>query len=405
MTKRSIKRDGITDLFRQFAGQVNTITIPRPYIDLCGGDHLSALLLSQILYWSDRTEDADGWFSKSYTEWHDELAMTQYQITRAINGDKRSKNSTRLKDLGVESALKPSRHHSGAPTLHYRVDLEILKAAVMKFFDIPVINNVHNDVINNVHNPALSTMSITDYQQCSQSYTEITTETTREDNTNTFSPGGETGSAAVSDSHSIPDVEQVQSPPSEEVELKSTSQIVLDETPPPIEQEEPDYEKQKADALKLRRIDLENGVFAAIGIQKESAVSSLWGQVGKVVKWLMSMDVQRYEFEWFAESIRKSRNLPDTKPLYITNFLDGTNQSRFKQELDKQRKSIAELEEKQERDRSRRAAQLQPVTQAPRTVQDLTHEQVLEMIAKRRVEREAEKVAERRAHRVMEFEV
>lgn len=170
MNKRTPCRDSITDLFKKFGGQGNTLVIPRPYIELCKGDHLAALLLSQILYWSDRTDDENGWFSKSYEEWYDELAMTEYQVRRAIKGDKRAKKPTPgLAALGVEVLLKPSRFHAGAPTLHYRVDLDKLQSAVL---DI-----VQNGVLDNVQNRK-STMFRTDTEQSQGSYTETTTEIT-----------------------------------------------------------------------------------------------------------------------------------------------------------------------------------------------------------------------------------
>lgn len=168
MTAKNPTRDLVTDLFRRFAGQVNNLTIPRPYIDLCGGDHLGALLLSQILYWSDRTNDANGWFAKSYEEWHEELAMTEYQVKRAINGDKRNKHTQKaLKDFGVETKLKPSNFHNGAATLHYRVNIAKLQEAVIDF--------VQNAVLNNVQN-APPTLSKTPPQQSSELYTETTSE-------------------------------------------------------------------------------------------------------------------------------------------------------------------------------------------------------------------------------------
>jgi hypothetical protein len=170
MTKKSVTRDHVTELFRRFAGQINTLTIPRPFIDLCNGDHLAALLLSQILYWSDRTDDTNGWFAKSYDEWHAELAMSEYQVKRAINGDKRAKTKVpALKDFGVETKLKPSNFHSGAATLHYRVNVSKLQDAVINF--------VQNAVLDNVQN-APQTLSETPPQQSSELYTETTSEPT-----------------------------------------------------------------------------------------------------------------------------------------------------------------------------------------------------------------------------------
>ena len=69
-------------LIERFAGQANVLTIPRLFIDWTG-DHISALLLSQIIYWSSRTTAADGWFYKSAKEWQDELGISDYQLARA----------------------------------------------------------------------------------------------------------------------------------------------------------------------------------------------------------------------------------------------------------------------------------------------------------------------------------
>jgi hypothetical protein len=146
-------RDKITALFKGFAGQGRTLVIPRPYIDFCKGDHLAALLLSQILFWSERTDNPDGWFTKSYKEWDEELGLTQYQVKRAMNGDKRAKKGhPGLIALGVECELRRSSHHKGAATLHYRINESKLRDAILDFMGITVINNVHNGDINIVHN-------------------------------------------------------------------------------------------------------------------------------------------------------------------------------------------------------------------------------------------------------------
>ena len=78
-------------LIERFAGQANVLTIPRLFIDWTG-DHISALLLSQIIYWSSRTKDADGWFYKSAKDWEDELRISDYQLARATK---------KLRDAGV----------------------------------------------------------------------------------------------------------------------------------------------------------------------------------------------------------------------------------------------------------------------------------------------------------------
>lgn len=164
-------RDEITALFVTFAGQSGTLVIPRPYIDFCGGDHLAALLLSQILYWAERAKAESEWFSKSYDEWYDELRMTRYQVNRAINGDKRSKGFLGLKAVGIETKLKPSVHHKGAATIHYRVNFEKLREAVLNFVE---------DGISTMFKTASSTMLNTGLQQSREPLAENTTETIKE---------------------------------------------------------------------------------------------------------------------------------------------------------------------------------------------------------------------------------
>lgn len=148
-------RDDVLNLIRQFAGQQNTLVIPRPFITLCGGDHLAALLLNQILYWSDRTDDADGWFAKSAVEWHDELAMSTYQVTRAIKV---------LLKIGVETSKRRSRYHGMAPTLHYRINWDQFSKCIFE----------------KLENPDLRETAKSDFQETRKSYTEITTETIKE---------------------------------------------------------------------------------------------------------------------------------------------------------------------------------------------------------------------------------
>lgn len=143
-------RQAIAQLLISFSGQQNTLTIPRPYITLCDGDILAALLLSQCIYWTDRTKDAEGWFAKSYVEWQDELGMTQYQVSRAAKA---------LQPLGLETKLKK---FNGAPTVHYRINMDEFSKSIVKFLD----------------NPGLSSLSTIHDQETSQSLTEPTTENT-----------------------------------------------------------------------------------------------------------------------------------------------------------------------------------------------------------------------------------
>lgn len=184
-------RDSVTQLFTSFAGQAKTLVIPRPYIDFCRGDILAALLLSQILYWSERTDEESGWFAKSYEDWQAEIGMTEYQIKRAIKGDKRRKNDGfSLSAVGVETELRQSKFYNGAATVHYRVNNDKLRAAVLAF--LGVLNIVQNEgkADPNIVQNAIPTLSRTGPEQCSERSTETTTEITSENKNIADPPDG-----------------------------------------------------------------------------------------------------------------------------------------------------------------------------------------------------------------------
>lgn len=159
-------RDYAAQLFSAFGGQQGVLVIQRPYLTLCNNDHRAALLLSQCVYWSDRTTNPDGWFAKSYVEWADELGLTEYEVRRAAKA---------LSEIGLETKLKK---FNGAPVVHYRIEKVKFSESILKKLQNPFSTNQSID-------PVVS----------SESLTEITTETTTE--TQDLAPSG-----APTDSHS-----------------------------------------------------------------------------------------------------------------------------------------------------------------------------------------------------------
>lgn len=146
-------RAWITDLLANFSGQENTLIIPRTYIDITGNIE-DALLLSQIVYWTDRTKMDDGWFAKSYAEWQDEIALSKYQVMAATK---------RLAVAGVETMV---RKFNGAPTVHYRLRKSDFALWIVKKLDERKSRNLTNDS-----------------EETSQSSTETTSEITADKNT------------------------------------------------------------------------------------------------------------------------------------------------------------------------------------------------------------------------------
>lgn len=102
----------VYDIISQFSGQNNVITINTVYVDFTGSVE-SALLLSQIIYWTDRTTREDGFFYKTDDEWHKEIKISKYSIRKARK---------KLESMGfLETKIKKA---NGSPTVHYRLDKE-----------------------------------------------------------------------------------------------------------------------------------------------------------------------------------------------------------------------------------------------------------------------------------------
>src|SRR5262245_12804084 len=79
----------------------------------------AALMLSQALYWSNRTTNPDGWFHKTAEEWEEEIGLSRHEQDCA---------RAKLRKTGFwEEARK------GAPaTMHFRVDSKALEEKLME---------------------------------------------------------------------------------------------------------------------------------------------------------------------------------------------------------------------------------------------------------------------------------
>ena len=143
------KQQDVFNTVKALVGQANILTIPRVFIDYTG-DMNSALLLSQLLYWYDRTANQEHVVYKTYGEWEAELGLTKYQTTRAANI---------LKDKGIlETFVKKA---DGSPTVHYKLNVEAFTG----------------QFVQHIHFGKLRNLTI-ESKETSLSITETTTETT-----------------------------------------------------------------------------------------------------------------------------------------------------------------------------------------------------------------------------------
>jgi hypothetical protein len=141
----------IRELLKQMSGQDNTFTIPRVYVKYTG-DLTTAVLLNQIVFYSDKSKRKDGFFYKTYKEWEEEVCLTERQVRHSIK---------KLKDKGIiETQLKKA---NGSPTVHYKLLFDKFAESILTFCQNPTLQNVRIQS-----------------DDMSESLTEITTETTTE---------------------------------------------------------------------------------------------------------------------------------------------------------------------------------------------------------------------------------
>jgi len=114
-------RAEIFALIKSFAGQANILTIPRLFIEYTGGIN-NSILLSQLIYWSDKTSRLDRFIFKTYSEWQREIGLNEYAVRKAAN---------HLKQMGIleTKVLKAN----GNPTLHYRLIFPIFSTSFLNY--------------------------------------------------------------------------------------------------------------------------------------------------------------------------------------------------------------------------------------------------------------------------------
>lgn len=126
-------QQSIKEIISQFSGQANIITVPKIFVEALG-DYDQAILLNQLIFWSDKSKRKDGYFYKSYPEWEEELYLSKYKVRKAI----KVLTSLKLVETKLERA-------NGSPTLHYKVDMEELSLWIVKKLNYGKLRNLTMD--------------------------------------------------------------------------------------------------------------------------------------------------------------------------------------------------------------------------------------------------------------------
>jgi len=112
----------INDLVERVTQSKNLLMTTPLLVEFFDGDHNAAIFMNQVLYWSDRTKDPEGWFYKTNQNWFEELALSDYQVRRVIYGDKRVQNPKQnLSDVGLETQVRMAPN--GRNATFYRLDI------------------------------------------------------------------------------------------------------------------------------------------------------------------------------------------------------------------------------------------------------------------------------------------
>ncbi|MHB1227501.1 MAG: DnaA N-terminal domain-containing protein [Desulfurivibrionaceae bacterium] len=124
--RRQIDTRSAAKLVASLVGHDNVISISRSILELLGGDYPAAVLLCQSIYWQSKVEAGkggtkDGYFWKSMSDWHREIAISEYQVRAATK---------RLLKAGVLETTTRKAWSDQAkdmvPTVHYRVGMDNL---------------------------------------------------------------------------------------------------------------------------------------------------------------------------------------------------------------------------------------------------------------------------------------
>lgn len=99
---------------KQFSSKDAVIPCHIPTVIICGGDYNAAALLEQILYWSGRTDNKDGWIAKTYEDWGKELWKSPNTIRDTI---KRLESKTL-----VETRVFRSQFYEFRAVQHVRIN-------------------------------------------------------------------------------------------------------------------------------------------------------------------------------------------------------------------------------------------------------------------------------------------
>jgi len=111
-----------SQLVAGFSGNKNVVAVQRAFCEYA--DSLEGgLILSQIIFWSDKGSDPAGWVYKSYKDWKADYFVSTYTVKKWLK--------IFVGDGFLEMKVKKV---NGSPTIHFKFDSEKFTKLLIKFF-------------------------------------------------------------------------------------------------------------------------------------------------------------------------------------------------------------------------------------------------------------------------------
>lgn len=115
----------VFNLISSFTGHNANYVVPKEFMRMLK-DSNSALILSQLVYWTGRQADPDGWIYKSYADWESEIFLSKKSVMIAVK---------RLKKIDVvETQVRKVRLDNGMlgdTCVHYQVNQKKLADLIL----------------------------------------------------------------------------------------------------------------------------------------------------------------------------------------------------------------------------------------------------------------------------------
>lgn len=116
----------IFEVVQSMSGQKNCIVIPGPYLDFFASDQQAfalAAVLNQLVFWTGKSSQDNGWFYKTHEELASELrGVSEDQVQRVVS---------KLRKKYLPGVIEVSaRKVNGTPKNHYRIDGDKLIALI-----------------------------------------------------------------------------------------------------------------------------------------------------------------------------------------------------------------------------------------------------------------------------------